>query len=198
MPDVLEAIVSGHVAGQYCQNVFHFNCTNTAGANPFSYAKNLTESLESAGGFLSNYIDCLPEDYVGSSVRSRLIKPTPGPTHYSGAGAWVDGFTGGRTGKLSSAQVSPLIVWIGTSLPNKTGRCFLPGISEDDIEEMVLGNGLPAVLATFMAKFIAGASTSTIDWEGAIYRRGFGTADSVQNAYVSPHIGTQRRRLTPV
>lgn len=196
--EIMEVVVSGHLAGQLVQNVFHFRCQNTAGASPFSYAKNLNDSLIIASQFLGLYCFCLPEDYIGSSTRIRMIHPVPGPTYYSGAAAWEDGNVGLRPGQISSAQVCPLIIWVPTTLPTKTGRTFLPGVSEDDIDEMIFTSGLQTNLADFMANYISLITMPDIDYEGCIWRRDTSVADVITGAYVSPHIGTQRRRLTPV
>jgi hypothetical protein len=199
MPDdTMEVVVTGHLAGQLCQNVFHFSTNNIGGDPLFSYAKNLGEELMKTGGFLSKYVDCLPEDYTGSSVRVRTLLPTLGPTYYAGAASWVDGYIGTRSGDISSAQVSPLIIWIADTRETKTGRTFLPGVSEDDIDEMLLIVGLRTAIADFAAIYITGGTTSDLSWYGAIYRRDLSLNDLVVAAYLSPHIGTQRRRLVPV
>lgn len=196
--DTMEVVITGHLAGQLCQNVFHFDTVNVATDNPFSYAKNLADDLVKAGGFLGKYVLALPEDYIGSSIRVRQILPTLGPTYYGSASTWVDGFTGGRSGEISSAQVCPLVIWVSDNTATKTGRTFFPGVSEDDIDEMKLASGLNTAITTFMTKYIEGGTTSDIAWLGAIYRRGSATNDTIVAGYISPHIGTQRRRLTPV
>lgn len=196
--DTMEVVVTGHLAGQLCQNVFHFATENIGGDTLFGYAKNLGEILMATGGFLSKYVDCLPEDYIGSSLRVRCIGVTPGPTYYAGSGAWADGYTGTRSGAISSAQVSPLIIWIPDANPTKTGRTYLPGVSEDDIDEMILVVPLLTAIADFCGVYITIGSTSDIQYGAAIWRRSTSDNDPITAAYVSPHIGTQRRRLVPV
>lgn len=197
MPAV-EVIISGHLAGEFCQNVLHVQATNIAADPLWVFAKNIADSMIAADvGLIALYLNALPADYKLSSIRVRQLNPVPGPTFYY-PGNVMDPQVGQRAGEISSAQVCPLIVLVGLTIANKTGRIFLPGVSEDDIGEMLLSDPLQEQIGIFFNAFIVGDAQSDFDWKGAIYRRGTGTAELLGGAYVSPRIGTQRRRLIPV
>jgi len=195
--EVYEVVISGILGGQFVQNVLHVQATIATPVNPFGTALLIAQDLAS-GSILENYTDSLPADYIGTSVRVRKIDGTGGPTAIVLGDVWTQN-QGQRIGQISSAQVAPLIVWIGTTTPDKTGRTFLPGVSEEDIDQMILGSALVVAIQLFITTFIAGGTLGAGDtYVGAIWRRTAVVSDVIFAGQVSPLIGTQRRRLRPV
>lgn len=194
-----ELVVSGVLAGQFVQNVLHSTVDNTGSTPPFQMADELLQTWGLNGDFVSPWCDILPDDYKITSLRCRRVLTTGGPTQiYLGANLAED--TGQRTGQISSSQVCPLLIWIGNSAPSKTGRTFLPGVSEDDINEMQMQASLLTAMDAFGTVWRDGGTTVNLSyaWGGAILRRGGPSADPITAFRVSPLIGTQRRRLRPV
>jgi len=191
---------SGTLAGQFVQTVLHVNVENTLPEPPFDVATAIVEDFSGiGGGFADLWCDCLPSDYTATSLRARRILATGGPSAIALGSLWSTS-TGQRTGTISSAQVNPVIIWIPTTLPSKTGRTFLPGVSEADIDEMVYDPSLLAAISVFGNFWAAGGTLSlgSIAWTGAIYRRALAAAHGITNYRISPVVGTQRRRLRPV
>lgn len=194
---VYECILTGYLAGEFVQTIQHVQIDPTPGITAYTVAKEIAIDLVSPGQPLDAMIACLPTDYVCSSLRVRRTAPTGGPTAVVLA-ADFNFDTGQRSGSISSAQANPLVIWIPTDLPAKTGRVFLPGVSETDISEMKLTSGLTAAITTFIAAWIAGATITAGQYLGCVYRRSLNEGDIIADGRISPLIGTQRKRLHPV
>jgi len=141
----------------------------------------------------------LPADYKMLSSRIRRVGTGGGPTNVKLS--WDNSSVEGqRGGEQQSAQVNPLIIWIGSVLPAKTGRTFLPGVSEDDLDEMIPAPSLVTAMEDFVVRHQTSNSTDNLGLEyvGCIWRREDSTQDIIAAGYVSPLVGTQRRRLRPV
>jgi len=113
------------------------------------------------------------------------------------ASTWYESI-GTRTGEIQAQQVNPLLILIGVNAPAKTGRVFLPGASEDDIDEGQVQAGLVAAMEAFGAALDAGWTVTAGTGKGGIFRRATKTVDPLGYYRVSPLIGTQRRRLKPI
>jgi len=202
-----EVVISGILAGQFVQTVVHFRLNNPSPTDPYQASRDMALACVDTNGFVTAMMNSLPADYAGTSVRVKRVDSGGGPTAIVLAGAWTEA-AGQRAGNISSAQVAPLIILIGTDNPNRTGRIFLPGVSEDDIDEMVLSAALLLEMDGLITNFITPGTTPnlSIPYDGAIYRRAAPNAvpprvestDLVANGYISPKIGTMRKRLTPV
>jgi hypothetical protein len=196
--ETYEVTFSGVLAGQFVQTVQHVKATIATPVNPFASALLIIQDINN-NGLLDAWMAILPDVYTLTSMRCRRVSGTGGATAII-VGGDLTTTTGQRAGGISSAQVSPLIIWIGTTLPDKTGRLFVPGVSESDIQDMQLVAGLLTDMNLFITAWIAGGTVGSVDtYEGAIYRRTPAIAtDVIFAGQVSPLIGTQRRRLRPV
>jgi hypothetical protein len=199
-----ECVFSGTLAGQFVQTVLNVKATIAVPVNAFATALLIAQDI-AANGIQSSFAACLPVDYLFTSLRVKKIDGSGGPT----AIVLVSDFTdpaGVRAGSISSAQVNPLIIWIGTTTPDKTGRTFIPGVSETDIDDMILVAGLITAYQAFIADWIAGGTIGGVDdYHGCIVHRTtgapphvFSSGDLIFAGQVSPLIGTQRKRLHPV
>lgn len=202
--ETYEVVITGHLAGQFVQTVQHVQATIATPVNPFASALLIAQDI-TFGPVIDSWCSMLPIDWVGSSVRVRKVDGAGGPTAIVLVSNWSSP-GGARPGSISSAQVNPLIIWIGTDTPDKTGRLFIPGVSETDIDDMVLTGGLLTAIQAFVTAWIAGGTLGGVDsYVGAIYRRArtgpppvAASTDVIFAGQVSPLIGTQRRRLRPV
>lgn len=193
-----EVIASGIAGGQFVQNVFHVNVTVSGSPDPFTTADAICAKFCASGEFVEKFTDALASDYGCTSLRARRVLPSGGPTQIY-LGASMSQTEGQRSGGIGASQVAPLIIWITATNPSKTGRTFIPALSETDIDENHLTSGVLTALGAFGTYFAAGGTLAgAIPWDAAILRRVGGTADGIANFRVSPVIGTQRRRLHPV
>lgn len=201
-----ECLVSGTLAGQFVQTVMNMQVDVTSAQNPYLTAEDVGLTLNAAGGFIDLFTAMCPSDYAPTSLRVKRIYPTGGPT-YIILQAELSSSAGGRAGQISASQVNPVIIWIPNDFPAKTGRTFIPGVSEDDIDQMIYAAGLITDITAFSDYWVAGGSLldSAFAWEGAVYRRAkvgpppvAHSIDQIGAARISPVVGTQRRRLHPV
>jgi hypothetical protein len=195
--EAYECTVSGVLAGQFVQNIVHTAIDNTFNIPSFQVASEIAAQLAAAGEFVEKFTDCLPTDYIATSVRVRRVSAGGGPTAIV-LQATMSQAAGQRTGQISSAQVSPLVILIPTVNQNRTGRIFLPGVSEDDIDQMVLVGALVTAMQALVTYMLAGTSIPTGTVVYGVFRRALLLTDPLAAGYVSPLIGTQRRRLRPV
>jgi hypothetical protein len=195
--ETYEVVWSGTLAGQFVQTVQHVKATIATPVNPFASALLIAQDID-GGGINAAFMDCLPDVYTLTSIRVRRIDGGGGPTAILTGGALAV-TQGGRTGNVSSAQVNPVIVWIPTTSPDKVGKLFVPGVSEADIDNMVLVAGILTAYQTFVTAWIAGGTLGGVDsYVGAVWRQTALLTDVIFAGQVSPLIGTQRRRLRPV
>jgi len=195
--EAYECTLSGTLAGQFVQTVFHVNYNNGSSQPPFFAAKDIAEQLVAAGEFVVKFTDALTSTYDATSLRVRRVGPTGGPTAIVLAGGMSQS-QGQRDAGISSAQVNPLVILIPSVAPAKTGRIFIPGVAESDIDNMFIVSGLITALTDLIAYMVAGTTIAGGGITFAVLRRATKVGDPIDAGYVSPLIGTQRRRLRPV
>jgi hypothetical protein len=195
--EAYECTLSGILTGQFVQTVFAVDYNNTATQPPFFAAKDIGDQLSAAGEFIELFVNCLPSSYRVTSLRVRRVGPTGGPTAIALAGGMAE-TTGQRGPNISAAQVNPLIILIPTVASNKTGRIFMPGVDEDDIDDMVLVAGLVTAYQALITYMVAGTTIAGGAIAFGVLRRATKVVDPLDAGYISPLIGTQRRRLKPV
>ena len=197
-----EVVFSGVLAGQFVQTVQHLQADEPADNGAFVTAREII-SVTNFNGMVTSLMDCIPEPYTLTSIRCRRVFPTGGPTAITLGGLYND-FVGLRAGEISSAQVNPVILWIGETDEAALGKLFIPGVSETDISNMALAGGLVTALNAFIDAWIDGITISAVDYVGSIATRATSPPHNVVSVreisfgQVSPMIGTQRRRLRPV
>lgn len=197
--ETYECILTGTIAGQFCQSILHVNVNNTASTDPFTVADALIEEFNDSGNLVELYCNCLPVDYFMTSLRVRRVLAAGGPTNIMLQAA-LSNSQGNRSGACQSASAGPLIIWMSDLRPAKTGRTFLPGASVSDVEGGAIDNSLLVALTAFAAYWQNGGTLASPSyaWAGAILRRALGASDDINHARVSPIIGTQRRRQRPI
>jgi len=197
--EMYELTLTGTLAGQFVQTILNVTCNNSGSTNPFAFADSLLEQWNQTDDLVQRWCECLPADYALTSARCRRLLPTGGPTQIYLRANLIE-YIGQRTGTVATSGVSPLFIWLTTTRPTKTGRTFLPGVAEPDIDQMVLASGLLTAMETFGDLFRDGGTIGggSDTWGGAIYRRALDAADAVTNYRVSPVIGNLRRRLRPI
>lgn len=195
--EAYECTLSGTLAGQFVQTVVHVAYNNTTSANPFDIAKEIRDVFMGLNEFINKFVVCLPASYTCTSVRVRRVGPSGGPTAIGLSGAMASN-VGQRDSEISSAQVNPLVILVPTVAPSKTGRIFMPGVAESDIDGMVLVATLLTALQGLIDYMKAGTSIPSGQIVYGVYRRTLKLVDPLLDGYVSPLIGTQRRRLHPV
>jgi len=193
-----QLVISGRCAGQFCQNVFHYEFDDAGYANSLAAAKGLIDGFI-AGNRDDLFLDMLPAQYVILSLKARAVSGGIGPE-------WIDQSMSGNTGTRGSGIVAssdgPVLIWYQEDGPRKNGRTFLAGIYNGDVEG---GEINAAALSAILAK--------ANSFRGTFNTVGGGTPATtmvVQNTSnpaapytivdvnISKHLGQQRRRQVPV
>lgn len=193
---VYQCTISGILGGQFVQSVFNFGLDSSSAASSYSVAVGIAEALETEGWMIS-FLNCLPEDYHITSVRCKKITSPGGPTAVKLA-SFYSATNGQRTGQISSAQVAPLVIWIAETESDLVGKTFMPGVSEEDIQDMLLESTLVDAIDLFIAQHIAPMTITANTVHGVVFRRDGAIGDWIQYGRLSPLIGTIRKRLRPV
>jgi hypothetical protein len=110
-------------------------------------------------------------------------------------------YSGGtRSGVEDVTSSCPLLIWLTGIRPSKTGRTFLPGVSQDDIDQNQLLSGLLTACGAFITYWRNNFTLTTPAYvcNGTIFRRALGAADDIVQGRISPIIGTLRGRQRPV
>lgn len=196
MAAVYQLIVSGHGGGEFVQNVLHFRLSEGGSGSHFEYARELCAAFAPV---LTAWEACIAATFEFTSLRAKRITGSGGPT------AVVTFAAGAQTGSVGStigdtAQCLVFEFPVALNGKNVTGKLFMSGITKEDIEENRPSSSVEASAATFLTTLISGLTLSgalgTADF--TIYNRA-NTLDALATVgYVSPVIGTQRRRLHPV
>jgi len=193
-----ELRVAVNSGGQFSEMVFHYVIDLPTPPDDFEAATQLVDAMDDGGAaaWIQRLRNCMSTEAFVSSVRARQILPTGGntrvvvfePTDLPGAVATP----------VSALQVAGCIIFVNSVDPDRTGRCFVPGVPTSRTSNSrwtatavttyeLFGNrvagGLVAALGTFNAV--------TLD-------RLTGNGLLIDGCYLSPKIGKQRRREVPV
>lgn len=188
---------TGSLNGQFFQNVMHGQYEPTGTPDPFIAA--VAIGVFAAADWLPLYLDCIPGSVEMSSIRVKMLSPTPGATYTQLDG--VAGAVGTRADEFSVDTVGPLLNFPTTLTKQVIGKIFMPGVAEDDIAYGVVDSTLRSALYIFANAII---SPGTISGSAAPGTITYCVAKSDHSewavpagAYLSSTIGTQRRRSKP-
>lgn len=199
MTKAIRLTISGFLRGQFVQNVTAWKWT------PISTQTDFESALKAGQAFIDmiagNYLDCLPVDYIGSSVRAKVF-PT---TLYNSIGPTLtlqNGFNtiaGTRTGTLSVTSIGPIIVTpFEVASKPRTGKLFLPGVTESDVDN----NRLSSALMTALEAFYPFLNADQVDGDGNIMRYQVYSPTNNEiygpdGVYTSTQVGSIRARQRP-
>lgn len=195
--DVVQVQIVGSVAGEPAECVLHFQYDGTAGNTPTPSVTALVNVL--ASSFNAIWLAALPDDYQLVGYKAKRVNNTGGPS----SAKPTPGAVGTRGATSISSGQGPVIIWNYLDLaadPDRwrTGRTFLPGISEGDLAGNVilpaLTTATQAVITFLVAGFVDG---DTHHWDFVLWSRKNSIAIMPNSGTVSGVIGTQRRRLHP-
>jgi hypothetical protein len=188
--------ISYNTAGQFAQNVLHYEFDDALYADTTLAANALNNAFNThCTGALK---DALNINTKILSYKSRRITAVGGFEAIR-LGTITD--VGNRAGDLSASGLAPLIRFITNDVPVRTGRMFLPGVSDNDSTDGYLTaafftdlTDLANVLDDSLTLVGGGAPTATaVIWSTAPVK----VAIPISIAVPSPYLATQRRRQRP-
>jgi len=197
MAGTYQLTITGSCAGEFMQNILHFHLNEAGAGTLFEYAEALINAFNTSN--LNDFLGMLSPDYSCLSLRAKKVSGSGGPTAILGfaAGSQIGG--GGTS--AGSTQVALLLNFpVALNGKNVTGKMFISGIPAAEVVDNTMSNTLQTAAGTWMTTLftnltLTGAlGTATF----CIYNRATQTDQVVSAGYVSPLVGTQRRRLHPV
>ena len=188
-------VVAYNVAGQFAQNVFHWQFDDAGFSSTFAAAEALANAWATAN--LSPLGLMLPVDTAILSVKTRRVSS---PGGFEALNLFAAGTHGARTGNLMVAACGICLVFYQSLNGKLRGRCFLPGVTDSDVSQGQIGAGLAAVIAAQAGSLISnlvlvGGGAPTANF--VIYSRASKTGHLCGGVQASMLIATQRRRQVP-
>lgn len=188
--------ISYNAAGQFCQNVMTYKFEDSA----------FTTTVLAADALISAWrAHCetalkaaLPAATTLLSYKARRVTGSGG---FEAVQVVTAGTVGGRAGNVSASGLSPIIRFICNGVPAKSGRIYLPGISDSDVADSYIQPTLYGLMQTLADKL---DDTITLTGGGSplathVLLTHSPIEDSIPIAEAVPAnwLGTQRRRQRP-
>lgn len=193
-----ELRVSVVAAGQFAQMVFNYVLDAATPPDDFEAATQLVATLDDGGAasWISLLRACMSEDAFVSAVRARQIGPTGGNTR-------VQVFEptdlpGTRVSPCAPLQIAGCIIFVNSVDPDRTGRCFVPGVPKSFAVASRWSTTAVNTYQAFGDKVTGGLVAALGTFNAITLDRLLGTGPIIDGCYLSPKIGTQRRRELPV
>lgn len=187
-------VVSYNCAGQFAQNVFHYQFDDAT----------FPTSQQAAGDLITKW-DTANRTILRSVLSSSVLIVGYKAGRVSSAGGFESHATvstvnaGTRSAGISAQGLAPCFIHYPVNLSLGRGRTFLPGISEVDIESGI-----------FTSSFVTAAQTAAGTMFDPLTMTGGGQATfgyfrqpqkvfvAIPESRLSMNLGTQRRRMRPV
>lgn len=196
MSGTYQLVASGSGAGEFVQNVLHFHLNESGAGTAFEYARELGTAFLPT---LDAWRDCISALFEFSSIRMKKVSGAGGPTSII---TFAPGDKIGTIGDpiYETGMAALLEFPVALNGKNVTGKMFMSGIASTSVENNRPTTALETLLGTFLTALLG-----TLTLSGAlgtaqfcIYNRATQVDQIVTASYVSPLIGTQRRRLHPI
>jgi len=184
----------GNLAGQYRENVTHWNILSPATSVAFTNSNAIAGFIHTSIRPL--FLACLPPDYSLDAIFVRRLGPTGGP--YANVD-YASGSQPGSRGTIAvSEQLCPCVTMIPPMGVKSAGKLFMPAVDKGDVNLNVYLAGYVTVVNTFMAACVAGGSVVGSTTNMVIFSRKLNTQNPIASYHLSPVIGYQRRRAHPI
>jgi hypothetical protein len=197
MAGTYQLVITASAAGEFMQNVLHFKLDESGAGTPFDYALALCNQFVT--DILTPWEAMQSDQVIEQSIKAKKISGTGGATAIvTFASGDQIGANAGPIGDAGQAILLNFPVVLNSK--NVTGKIFLAGIRAEDIQ-----NNRPSSLMETNAGTLGTALLGTLALAGGlgnanftIFNKATGLDTEPPGMYVSPLIGTQRRRLHPV
>ena len=190
--DVYELKIFGALANQQVLSVFHARSTEDTGATPDIDAKKCIDGWVDL--IQPAWLDVCSGDYVQIGIRSKRVNNGGGPSI-----SLATPSTGGtRSTDLSSTAIGPCMLFsYNDGLGWHTGRKFVPGAAENDLNENAFEGALLDLLDTFYTTIDAGWDNGGLDFTHVIWSRTNSTEYLIASYSTSGKPGVQNNRMRP-
>ncbi len=199
MTKAIRLTISGFLKGQFVQNVMAINWV------PISAQTDFASAFFAATSFVTDlsdyYLACLPVDYIGSSVRAQVFSTTlyPNSGNVCTVQAGYNTLPGQRTGTLAVTSIGPILVFpFEVASKPYSGKMFLPGVTEADVDNNRLSSGLLSALQSLGDALVNPITDGDGNvWQYNIYSPKNSEIYPPVGQYVSTEVGSLRQRQRP-
>jgi len=188
--------ISYNSAGQFAQNVLHYRFEDGGFATAIAAGNALNDAFSlHCGTQLKNALS------LHTQLLSYKSRKATGGGGFEAVKLGAGGDIGARTGDLSASGLAPIVRLLTNTVPPKSGRIFLPGVSDDDCTDgyctaafFTVLQGLADVLDDPITLVGGGAPVAT----PVLFSR----TPVIASITISPAVpvswlGTQRKRQRP-
>lgn len=186
--------VQGVSAQERNEVVMHFQSDNVTANETYTNGKSLITSWMT--NVAPNFLACLPSTYYIDRVAARRANPKPSAVPHEQFDQGSQ--SGGRGGSVVGNQTCPVIFLVPPMGTKSGGRIFMPCVDDASIISNAYQTAYIASIVSYMNLQIANFGVSGIHWQQVIYSRKHNTSVHVLAYNLSPRIGFQKRRRSPV
>lgn len=186
-------------AGNFAAIVQNWGIDTPGGTGPFNRAKSFVAAFQTPtfGAALADLIcGVLSVDSFISSVRCHQVSPSTG-NQYAKVFTATD-LPGTFSGEVDAAQVAACIIWLTAAEAGLNGRTFLPGVSEDAMENGRFTSAYRSALDDLIDGYGVGVAATVGSFTLYLKNGDPAAFTKIAHASLSLTAGTQRRRLKPV
>lgn len=191
--------VHARCAGNFAECVFVYMINNPTEPDDWALAAQLNAVLDDGGpgvSWISKLMALMSEDTFLTTIWCRKIAPGGGNTAVISFAPLT--ILGTFAGTVGAVQVAACINWVNETPDTHMGRNFIPGISEGALEGSRFTSTYQTAVNAFIAKHVVGFSVAGGIFLPCIFDREAETGVRADDGYLSPKVGTQRKRELPV
>jgi hypothetical protein len=177
------------------QNTLHVDVAESGSHTPYEYATDIINLW--VVSYKTHWLACCTNGYYITSVTSRKVQTPGGPLAVI---LYAPGAQGGARGNAAASGLCPVMLFpVLLHGKNVTGRIFLPGVAQTDIQDNVLSASLLTAMSTMSTDLLAtwALSVTGVNANVCIYNRANQVNTHVTIYRPSTKPGTQRRRYVP-
>lgn len=192
--EIYELVIEGRLAGEQRENVLHFQGTGTNPADTQLTGVSLVTTWVTT--FEPLFLACLPASYSLELLSAR--RATPKPSTVVKEQNQFNDVVGTRGTNATTQQISPSIFLVPPIGTKSGGKIFMPGAPQGDVATNQFTAGYITAINAFVSALQTGGTSSGMTWIGFIYSRKLKSGVPIASFHLSPLIGIQNRRRTPV
>lgn len=184
--------IGATLGAAWVQNTLHYLADNATDSPSWEMALALTDEWDAQIKGL--WLDTLPSAYILRWIEAKKISSGGGkswPVEYPNATTF--GTLGSTVANTNQAPIVKLFPALGT---NTQGRIYMPGISEHQLVDNVIGNDYKAAINDLMPA-LKELTGGFVDWTLGIHSKKLAATVPVVDIGLSQYLGNIGRRRKP-
>jgi len=191
--DVYQLNVIGIAESQLWESVLHFQSGVANATNPLTAANHLITAF--SGGPASDLTGCMGDDASITGYKAKRVNNTGGPQALQPITP-VPGSFGSDCSVASNNAV--ILSYYVQGTKTRAGRWFLPALPTAAYDDGTFSTPFKTAVAALITAINASITSGGDTFHWGVWARKTTTFFTPSPVILSGHLGTQRRRLTPV